>query len=282
MSGTFNVSRRIWDHPEFAPAPFSEREAFLWLVSEASWKPRTVRAGRVVVDLERGQLCASVRFMADAWDWSKSRVDRFLKRLENRDMLRSESGTGQLVITLCNYDEYQGPRDTSGTRVGQSSGHERDSGGTNEKKDEIRDKKVSNRDTNVSLALSAPEPANPIAEAVAAYNEAAAQSGWPKVQKLTPARSQAIRARLKECGGIEGWRVAMEKAGASDFLVGRATGSTPATFDWLTKQANFTKLMEGNYDNRNSARGGDTISDATDRQIAFAARARRTPTEDCF
>lgn len=141
-AGTFSVSRRIWSHPEFAPAPFSEREAFLWLVSEASWKDRTARSGRVVVSLRRGQLCASVRFMAEAWQWSKSRVDRFLKRLENRDMLRTESGTGQLVITLCNYDEYQGQRDTSGTIAGQSAGHERDSSGTNYKKDEIQSNKV--------------------------------------------------------------------------------------------------------------------------------------------
>jgi len=139
------VSRRIWDHPAFAASEFSEREAFLWLVSEASWKPRTVRAGRAVVNLERGQLCASIRFMATAWTWSKSRVDRFLKRLEKQDMVRAESGTGQLIITLCNYDEYQGKRDTGGTRAG----HERDTSGTNYNKDEIRD---NNTDTNVSVA----------------------------------------------------------------------------------------------------------------------------------
>lgn len=139
--GTFNVSRKIWDHPEFRPEPFSEREAFLWLVSEASWKSRTVRAGRVVVDVERGQLCASIRFMAEAWQWSKSRVNRFLKRLENRDMIETQIGTGQLVLTVCNYDTFQGKRDVGGTRAGRKAGHERDSGGTNEKKDAIQSKK---------------------------------------------------------------------------------------------------------------------------------------------
>lgn len=140
-AGTFAVSRRIWSHPEFAPCEFSEREAFLWMVSEASWKPRTVRSGRVVVDLQRGQLCASIRFMAEAWKWSKSRVDRFLKRLEKRDMLVSQSGTGQIIITLCNYDEYQWPNEDSGTRAGHKAGHERDTSGTNYKKDEIQNKK---------------------------------------------------------------------------------------------------------------------------------------------
>lgn len=108
------------------------------------------------------------------------------------------------------------------------------------------------RDTDVSLALSAPEPSSPISEAVEIYNDAASQVGWPKVQKLTPARAKVLKARLAECGGVEGWRIAMDKGKSSDFLSGRATGSTPANFDWITKQANFTKLMEGNYDNRNN------------------------------
>lgn len=142
---------------------------------------------------------------------------------------------------------------------------------------------ISKRDTNVSLALSAPEPASPIAEAVTVYNETAERVGWPKVQKLTPARSQAIRGRLKDCGGIEGWRVAMEKASASDFLCARTLKPwTAFGFDWITKQANFTKLMEGNYDNRGGNNSGHPNANAADRQIAFAAAARRTPSQDCF
>lgn len=270
--GTFKVSRRIWSHPDFAPSPYSEREAFLWIVSEASWKARRVRAGRITVDLDRGQLCASIRFMAEAWIWSKSKVDRYLKRLERLDMIRTESGTGQLVLTVCNYDEYQGDRDTSGT----VAGHERDSSGTNYKKDERRMKEGE----DISLALSAPEEA-PLSQAVSIYNEAASAVGWPKVQKLTPARSQALKARLRECGGIEGWRFAMDKGKASDFLCGRTEKPwTGCGFDWITKQGNFTKLMEGNYDNRTN--NGPTDTDATSRAIAIAARIRRTPGEDCF
>jgi uncharacterized protein YdaU (DUF1376 family) len=112
---------------------------------------------------------------------------------------------------------------------------------------------IKERDTDVSLVLSAPEPASPIAEAVMIYNETADATGWPKVQKLSPARSKAIKARLRDCGGIEGWRVAMDKGKASDFLCGRTPKVwTGCGFDWITKQANFAKLMEGNYDNRDN------------------------------
>lgn len=127
------------------------------------------------------------------------------------------------------------------------------------------------RDTNVSLALSAPEPASELAEAVAAYNETADDVGWPKVQKMTPARSKALKARLRDCGGIEGWRFAMDKGKASDFLCGRTPKPWSGFgFDWITKQANFTKLMEGNYDNRAN---GPVNDDPALRAIAAAARA---------
>lgn len=125
------------------------------------------------------------------------------------------------------------------------------------------------RDTDVSLVLSAPEPASPLAEAVTLFNEAATEAGWSKVQKMTPARSQALRARLRECDGIEGWRIAMDKAKASDFLCGRtAKPWTGCGFDWLTKQANFTKLMEGNYDNREGTGNGKPTGADIARQVA--------------
>jgi hypothetical protein len=56
-------------------------------------------------------------------------------------MIGTQAGTGQLVITLCNYDNFQANRDTSGTLAGRKAGHERDSSGTNYKKDAIQSKK---------------------------------------------------------------------------------------------------------------------------------------------
>jgi hypothetical protein len=140
--GVFAVSRAIFDHPDFADEPFTEREAWLWLISEAAFKARRVRGPSGPVSLDRGELCHSVRFMADAWKWSKSRVDRFLKKLENRDMLRDTSRDGNKVYFVSNYSKFQvtamptrdsdgdDARDTSGTDAGQV----RDTSGTNEKK----------------------------------------------------------------------------------------------------------------------------------------------------
>lgn len=131
--GVFAVDRGVFDHPLLAnDQPYSRREAWLWLVSEAAWKPRTVGRAGAVIELERGQLAHSIRFMAEAWGWSKSSVDRFLTRLKTGTMIETDAGTGVVVITICNYDAYQRvslpdrdstrdeQRDTSGTAPGQT------------------------------------------------------------------------------------------------------------------------------------------------------------------
>ena len=114
------------------------------------------------------------------------------------------------------------------------------------------------------------------------YNEIAERAGWPKVQEFSKQRERAASARMKVCGGFENWRDAMERAARSDFLIGKATGTTPACFDWLNAPRNFAKLMEGNYDNRPNTTRRNSPSDTTAREIAFAAAAIRSPRDDCF
>ncbi len=103
----FAVSRGIWDHDMFADEAFSEREAWLWLISEAAWKGARVRVGNYMVNLERGQLSHSVRFMADKWGWHRAKVERFLKRLKTETMIETDARHGVTIITICNYGEYQ-------------------------------------------------------------------------------------------------------------------------------------------------------------------------------
>jgi len=68
--------------------------------------------------LDRGQVRASVRFLASRWNWSPKKVYSFLTGLENDKRItwerpaagKREGGT----ITICNYDIYQGSESTGG------------------------------------------------------------------------------------------------------------------------------------------------------------------------
>jgi hypothetical protein len=99
-------------------------------------------------------------------------------------------------------------------------------------------------------------------EALSIFAEAADRNGWPKPQGAAGARAKALAARMAEAGGLDGWRDAVDRAEASSFLRGwRGFG-----LDWMLKPANFTKITEGNYDNR------EEQLDPTMRAIFAAAR----------
>lgn len=108
--GYIAISRDFFDHPAFANEAFTEREAFQWLIKEAAWKDRTVRRGRVVIELQRGQLAHALSFMCEAWGWdSKSRVTRFLQKLKKMEIIDTLAERDATRITICNYDKYQSP-----------------------------------------------------------------------------------------------------------------------------------------------------------------------------
>jgi predicted phage replisome organizer len=68
---------------------------------------------------------------------------------------------------------------------------------------------------------------------------------FPSVRSLSDARKKAIKARLKTYS-IDDFRSVFENAEASSFLKG-VDGGWKASFDWLIKEANMLKVLEGNY-----------------------------------
>ena len=106
--GVFAVDRGVWDHHMFTTRDaFSKREAWMWLISEAAWKPHRRRIAGATVNLDRGQLSHSLRHLADQWSWSVKRVRGFLDALTEEAMIATTTGTGVTVITICKYNEYQ-------------------------------------------------------------------------------------------------------------------------------------------------------------------------------
>src|SRR6185312_6158332 len=114
--GVFAVDRGIFDHPMFAPEPYTEREAWLWMLSAAAWSDKRIRVSKSMIELKRGQLAFATRFLAVKWQWSHSKVVRFLKRLEIDTMIRTLATRESTLITICNYNEYQFGRNTDETQ----------------------------------------------------------------------------------------------------------------------------------------------------------------------
>lgn len=71
----------------------------------------------------------------------------------------------------------------------------------------------------------------------------------PSVRTLSESRKKAIKARLNAYS-IEDIYEAFKKAEASDFLKGNNSRNWQADFDWILKDANIAKILDGKYDNQ--------------------------------
>lgn len=72
---------------------------------------------------------------------------------------------------------------------------------------------------------------------------------FPRLTTLSDARKKAIKARLKTYS-VEDFQRLFDKAEASSFLKGGNDRNWSATFDWLIKDTNMAKVLDGNYDNK--------------------------------
>ena len=107
MTGFYLMHRGWLDHPVLQGEPYDRRSAWAWLIEEAKWQDRRCDIGGRIIDLKRGQLSHSTRFMGKAWGWSEARVRRFLTRLKTDAMIDADTDAGRYLISICNYGKYQ-------------------------------------------------------------------------------------------------------------------------------------------------------------------------------
>lgn len=139
MSGFVKSQRSRFKHPLFKSQKFCRGYAWDWVVAHAVYKNHDIEVKGKIVTLHRGQLSYSIRYMAKAWNWDKAAVSRFIARLKTETMIETETETGQLIVTVCNYDKYQDDQSTTETATETGNDTEvrqqRDSSETNKKKD---------------------------------------------------------------------------------------------------------------------------------------------------
>lgn len=84
------------------------------------------------------------------------------------------------------------------------------------------------------------------------YNEICIS--FPRLTKLSDSRKKAVRARLNQYA-IEDFKRLFTMAEESSFLKGQNNRNWSANFDWLIKDSNMAKVLDGNYTDK---KGGGT------------------------
>lgn len=104
---------------------------------------------------------------------------------------------------------------------------------------------VSKKDKLSSPSLSEKVDYNGLME----YYNSSFKDKLPQIQSMTDVRKKAVKARITQYGK-ESVRTVFNLVLQSPFLLGANDRNWKCDFDWIFKQANFTKILEGNYNGK--------------------------------
>ena len=221
---------------------------FIHLLITVNYKDAQV--GDLVV--ERGQGLYTIKSLAEELGMSEKMVRTSLEHLKRAETLAITRKSKNSLITVLNYEWYQGERAIKTAIKGQSQQEKEE-----EKRKKKRKEPKENKERKIEEEIRTIEEGE---EARARKTHAHARteeqvrdlfnsvcSPLPRLLFLTKPRREAI-GRLLENYSLEDIRQGFDKIKRCSFLKGDNKLKWRATFDWIIDEDHFTRLLEGVYD----------------------------------
>ena len=171
--------RNRWSHPAFKNR--AEASVWAWITDTAAWADGPMDTCDGPVELKRGQIVLSLRWIAEQFEMDRKRVRRLIERLIEAGMLAKNGTTdgtadgpasGTRVgttYTIVNYEKYQGvtaEKSKRGTTKRTASGttHGTTGGTTIEQRTIEQDSDSSLRSESCRSEIDASKPSEPATE----------------------------------------------------------------------------------------------------------------------
>lgn len=116
MSGYIKLFREIREDWAWQVKPYSPGQVWVDILLMANYADKKVPFDGGFFEVKRGQFVTSFRKLGMLWGWSRTKVINFLTNLENDNKIAVFSDTKKTVITVINYDKWQGGEDTKMTQ----------------------------------------------------------------------------------------------------------------------------------------------------------------------
>ena len=215
----------------------------------------------------------TAKMLADELDFEENTVVLGLSVLEQLNMIVADNG----FFSIAGWNEYQNiegmdkireqnrlrkqkQRAKNALPEAQCHVMSRDGHATDKDKEEDKDREEDRED----IEITADEPPTPASHPVPyesirnLYNTLC--PSFPKCTALSDARKKAIKARMSAGYSLDDFKTLFTKAENSGFLKGKNDRNWRASFDWLLKDSNMAKVLDGNYDDARGAKpnGGNS------------------------
>lgn len=145
----FSITRKLLKSDLWLSEPFNKGQAWVDLVGNAFYAPGSIWVRGIEVKLERGQLGISEEKLSERWQWSRSKVRRYLKLLNTRQQIEQQNSNITSIITILNYNKHQ-PGDTANDTANDTAKEQqKNSKPNNVLKEDIKDKEYL-KDNNIA------------------------------------------------------------------------------------------------------------------------------------
>lgn len=127
--GFLKLSRKFFETSLWKePRQYSRSEAWLDLIQMAGFEDSTYMLNNREIEVRRGEIVASRRFLEKRWQWGSTKVSNFLNYLRANRMINQRQTSGQTIITLCNYEVYNETQTAGQTENKPPTNHPQTSG----------------------------------------------------------------------------------------------------------------------------------------------------------
>lgn len=217
VSGWIKLNRKIQDWEWYKDINVSR--VFIHILITANYKSSRYMGYEIPV----GSRVSGYPALAEQTGLTVQQVRTVISKLKSTSEITVKKTPKFSIISITNWDKYQ---DTNSGLTGDQQDSNRGATPSKEGKKVIREEEVYT--------------------AFESFVEFAKQYNLSVPAKLTKTRETKLKARLKDCDGLDGWKAALDKLKNSSFCMGK-TG-WKADFDFILQEKSFFKLMEGSYD----------------------------------
>jgi hypothetical protein len=119
--GWIKLHRKVQDSPQWLKKPFGKGRAWVDLLMLANHAPGFIEVRGLRLPVNRGEIGWSQPELAKRFGWSRGKVKRFLNELEMDNQIVQQKNNVSTLITIVNYDKYQGNDTADDTADGQQT-----------------------------------------------------------------------------------------------------------------------------------------------------------------
>lgn len=141
--GFIRLNRKFFENALWKePREYSRAEAWLDLIQSARFDSSSVIVKGRVLDVQKGEIAASRRYLEARWGWGSTKVGNFLDVLKQNQMITIKQTSGQTILSLCNYSLYNEPQTNQQTTDKPLTNQRQTSDKPNNKKDKEFKKEI--------------------------------------------------------------------------------------------------------------------------------------------